>query len=237
VLKEDLKILALIPARGGSKRLPGKNIKALGGKPLIAWTIEAALQSNVHKVVVSTDCEDIAAVAKAHHASVPFIRPLEHAQDESGVSGVIDHCLEFYAEQGESFSHILLLQPTCPLRIAADIDAAINLMLDKKASGVFSVCEVDHSPLWANTIPADGSFDDFLREEVAGVRSQELPTYYRVNGAIYLLSVEEYQKTHSLFHHKNTYSLIMPRERSVDIDEEVDFVIAEAIFNQKAANK
>ena len=128
MLKEDLKILALIPARGGSKRLPGKNIKMLGDKPLIAWTIEAALQSNVHEVVVSSDSEDIAAVASAHHAKVPFIRPLEYAQDDSGVSGVIDHCLEFYDKQGKSFSHILLLQPTCPLRTAADIDAAINMI-------------------------------------------------------------------------------------------------------------
>ena len=231
--KENLNILALIPARGGSKRLPGKNIKDLCGKPLIAWTIEAALNSKyLNDVIVSTDCEKIADVSKQYGATVPFLRPKEISQDTSSTNEVINHCLDFFQDQ--KFTHILLLQPTSPLRTSADIDSAIELLLKKQANAIYSVCEVDHSPLWMNTLPNDNSFDNFLRPESLGLRSQDLPTHFRLNGALYFVSLKKYLRKKSLLNHENTFVHIMDKNNSIDIDDELDFIVAEAICNKLA---
>ena len=231
--EEDLNILALIPARAGSKRLPGKNKKDLCGKPLIAWTIEAALKSKyLNQVIVSTDCEQIAEISKQYGAQVPFVRPENISLDTSSTIEVINHCLDYYKEK--DYTHILLLQPTSPLRTSNDIDLAIELLLEKNANAVYSVCEVDHSPLWINTLPDDLSFDSFLKPESSGVRSQDLPTHYRLNGAIYLVSIEKYLQQSSLFGHKSTFAQIMDKNHSIDIDDELDFIVAEAICNKLA---
>ena len=231
--KEDLNILALIPARAGSKRLPGKNIKELCGKPLIAWTIEAALKSKyLDQVIVSTDSNEIAKISKQYGATIPFIRPENIAQDTSSTTEVINHCLDFLKE--ERFTHVLLLQATSPLRVSNDIDLAVDTLLEKKANAIYSVCEVDHSPLWMNTLPDDLSFDNFLKPESSGVRSQDLPTHYRLNGALYLVSLEQYLQKGSLFGHRSTYAHIMDKNHSIDIDDELDFIVAEAICNKLA---
>ena len=232
--KSDLKILSIIPARGGSKRLPGKNIKKLCGKPLIAWTIEASLKSKyVNKTIVSTDCEKIAEIAKKHGAEVPFLRPKDISQDETEIPEVILHCLDNLEEE---FSHLLLLQPTCPLRTAEDIDGAVELLKDKSSNAIYSVCEVAHSPLWSNTLPEDRSFDKFLNPKIAGIRSQRLPQYYRLNGSIYLVKLTEFLKLNSLFGHKKTHASIMDRNSSADIDEELDFLIAEYLLQSTLKN-
>ena len=151
-----MRILAIIPARGGSKRLPGKNIKALNGKPLIQWTIESALHiDDISRVMVSTDCKKTAKLALSVGAEVPYIRPAELATDTSTSSDVIKHALDYYAEQNEYFDFILFLQPTSPIRSAKHNLEVIKLLQAKNADAIVSVCECEHSPLWTNTLPSD----------------------------------------------------------------------------------
>ena len=221
------KCIAIIPARGGSKRLPNKNILDLGGKPLIAWSIEAALNSNfIDKVVVTTDCEKIAEISRKYGAEVPFIRPDHLSTDTASSNDVINHVLAHYENQFDSF---LLLQPTSPLRNESDIQNAFNLK--KKYASVVSVCEAEHSPLWCNTLPVDFSMANFIHENVKNVRSQDLPTYYRINGAIYLTDVD-YFVTNNGFISSNTVAYIMPQERSIDIDTLLDFKICNILLNE-----
>lgn len=223
------KVLAVIPARGGSKRLPGKNIKLLSGKPLIAWTIEAAVNSKrVDRVVVSTDAEDIAAVARAFGAEVPCMRPADLSGDHASTDSAIFHAL---GSVGEVFDIVVILQPTSPLRTAEDIDNALTRLTDTGAKGVVSVCECEHPPLWSNTLPDDNAMGDFLRPSVLGKRSQDLPQYYRLNGCFYAFDVEAYSLRKGTFYSDDVKAYIMPSERSVDIDTQIDFCFAEALLN------
>lgn len=227
-----MNILYFIPARGGSKGLPGKNILQLGNKPMIAHSIIAA-QNCSYKgtILVSTDDNQIADVAKQYYAEVPFMRPAELANDTAATIDVIFHALEFYKAKGKIFDVIVLLQPTSPLRITEDIEKAIKIMLDKSAEAVVSVCPAEHHPLWANTLPENGSMKGFLRDEVKGKNRQQLPVYYRLNGAIFVSTVEALYK-HKTFIHDNTYSYIMPENRSIDIDNLMDFKMAELLINK-----
>ncbi|HDY7750739.1 TPA: acylneuraminate cytidylyltransferase family protein [Vibrio vulnificus] len=232
-----MKILAITPARGGSKRLPGKNIKNLNGKPLIQWTIDAALAvQEIARVMVTTDCDEIAEIAKKAGAEVPFIRPPELATDTSSSSDVIRHALDFYRAQGEEFDFVLLLQPTSPIRSADDIRHAIEQLKAHTADAVVSVCPCEHSPLWANTLPDDRSMADFIRHEVSQLRSQDLPHYYRINGAIYLTRVSRFYQENSLFLSSNIFAYVMDNESSVDIDHELDFLIAETVLKYREQN-
>lgn len=232
-----MKILAITPARGGSKRLPGKNIKDLNGKPLIQWTIDAALAvQEIARVMVTTDCEAIAEIAKQAGAEVPFIRPPELAADTSSSTDVIRHALDYYRAQGEEFDFVLLLQPTSPIRSADDIRRAIAQLKAHTADAVVSVCSCEHSPLWANTLPDDRSMADFIRHEVSQLRSQDLPDYYRINGAIYLTRVSRFYQENSLFLSSNIFAYVMDTESSVDIDHELDFLIAEAVLKYREQN-
>jgi len=225
------KVLAIIPARGGSKRLPGKNIMDLNGKPLIAWTIEAAKKSQyIDKLIVSTDDEKISTISKKYGAEVPFIRPKELSSDTANSIDVIFHAINFYKEKSIEFEYILLLQPTSPLRITKDIDNAFK-MISNDTKALVSVCETEHSPLWSNTLPDDLSMKDFIRPKIKNKRSQDLPKYYRLNGAIYISKIE-YLKENNGFLGKNTKAFIMPQERSVDIDSEVDYEICKIIINK-----
>lgn len=221
--------IAIIPARGGSKRLPGKNLKPLCGKPLIAWTIEAARGSrSLGEILVSTDSPAIAETAAAAGASAPFLRPPELASDTASTFDVVAHALDYLRRgNGREFEYTLLLQPTSPLRTSADIDAAFRLLEAKRADGVVSVCAMDHSPLWSNVLPPDLSMAGFLRDEVAGARSQDLPVHYRINGAIYLCRTERMLREKTFFFKDNCFAHVMPKERSQDIDDESDFAIAE----------
>lgn len=226
--------LAIIPARGGSKRLPGKNLMPLQGKPLISWTIEAATQTGIFGTIcVSTDSEQIRTVALAAGASVPFARPLELSSDNATSVDVVVHALEFYSKRGTQFETFCLLQPTSPLRSAEDIAGAYELYSRAHAESVTAVTEVDHSPLWANTLGPDRSMVGFLRAEVVGLRSQELPTYYRVNGAIYFCRAVEFMSRRTFISASGSFAYIMPRERSIDIDTELDFEVAQALLRRK----
>ncbi|MDP1604438.1 MAG: acylneuraminate cytidylyltransferase family protein [Legionella sp.] len=223
--------LAIIPARGGSKRLPRKNVLDLGGKPLIAWTIEAALGCPfLDEVLVTTDDEEIAEVAKRYGANVPFLRPPELASDTAISFDVIKHAINFYKiERGKEFDFVMLLQPTSPFRSTQNISEAIELRVEKNADAIISVCEVEHSPLWMNTLPADHSMAKFIREDVKNKRSQELNTFYRLNGAIYLCNIKVLLEKKSFFTDYAIYAYLMSLECSVDIDTNMDLLLAISI--------
>ena len=225
---KDKTFLAIIPARGGSKRLPRKNVLGLAGKPLIAWSIEAGLNSKyIDKVVVSSDDAEILAVSKRYNADT-IIRPNELASDAATTFDAIKHTIE----NVEKYDYIALLQATSPLRNAKHIDEAIELLEFKNADAVVSICEMDHSPLWSNTIDESLSMQGFLRDEVLNKRSQDLEKYFRLNGAIYICKTEKLLEEKSFFLKENIYAFKMDRESSIDIDEEIDFKMVEIVINE-----
>lgn len=228
------RILAIIPARGGSKRLPRKNILPLAGKPLIQWTIDAAKAvASIDTVMVSTDCPEIADISQQCGAEVPYLRSAELSSDTASSIDVVLDVIRHYESKGRIFDSILLLQPTSPLRTSEDIEKAIALMADKSANGVVSVTECEHSPLWCNTLPDDLGMDNFIPEELTARRSQDLPTYYRLNGAVYLVKKEIVVCDSSLFPQQHSFALVMDKNHSVDIDNELDFKLAEMIKASK----
>ena len=223
--------LAIIPARGGSKRLPRKNVLPLAGKPLIAWTIESALNSKlVDKVLVTSDDDEILKVSESFGAAT-LKRPAELAQDTSTSFDAIKHAIE----NTEKFDYIVLLQPTSPLRSSQQIDEAIQLLESKSADAIVSVTEMEHSPLWANTLPEDGSMTGFLRDDLLNTRSQDLETYYRLNGAIYICKANKLLEASSFFIKENIYAYKMSQASSVDIDTELDFKWAVFLYENQGA--
>lgn len=227
-----MKILAIIPARSGSKRLPNKNILDLAGKPLIQWTIEAALNCHeIDTVMVSTDSDKIADISKQAGACVPYLRCPELSSDTASSADVVLDVIKYYESIDKQFDAIILLQPTSPLRTTKDIINAISLYKEKNANAVVSVTECDHSPLWCNILANDLCMDDFISDEIKQLRSQDLPVYYRLNGAIYLVQSKVFIEQKS-FIPKKTYSLIMKKNDSIDIDDELDFKMAKNILRE-----
>jgi len=226
-------LLAIIPARGGSKGLPGKNIKELCGKPLIAWSIEQAKScGSIDRVTVSTNDKNIAEVARKYGAEVPFMRPAELANDTTTTINVIFHAMDWFRkDQDFRPKYILLLQPTSPLRTVEDIEGTIQTLKDKDARAVVSICETDHHPWWSNILPEDGNMKDFLRPEILNKRRQDLPVFYRLNGAIYLADTA-YLYEYNGFLGPNTFAYKMPKNRSVDIDSELDFLLAGLLLKE-----
>lgn len=229
---EGKKILGLIPARGGSKGLPKKNILPLAGKPLIAWTIEQIKRSKyTDSFIVSTDDEEIASVSRKYGCEVPFIRPHEIATDSAKGIEVVFHALNWFESREQKFDILILLQPTSPLRKIEDIDNSIEMLFEKNAKAIVSVCKTEHHPLWSSILPPDGSMKDFLNQNIKNKNRQELPKYYRLNGAIYL-SYCDYLKKSKSFLGEQTFAYIMPQERSIDIDSSLDFKFAEFLLQQ-----
>ena len=225
-----MKIIFFIPARGGSKGMPNKNVKILDGTPLIGHSIKQAFASKYEgKVVVSTDDENIKEIAEGFNAEVPFLRPHHLATDTSATIDVLIHALQYYKEKGETFELVVLLQPTSPLRSVCDIDKSIDLILEKSVDSVVSVCKCEHSPLWSNTIPDSGMMQEFLRPEIKGLNRQQLPDYYRLNGAVYVSTIKAIT-INAAFIHKSCYAYKMPVNRSIDIDSELDFKMANLIM-------
>jgi len=230
---KDRRILAIIPARGGSKGVPGKNLKDLNGKPLIAWTIEAAKKSRyIDEIVVSTDYKAIAKAAIKYGATVPFKRPKELASDNAKMIDVMSHCIRFFQNAGDDYDIIILLQPTSPLRSAHDIDKAIGFFIEKGAKAVVGVVECEHSPQLANILPKDLNMNKFLIKNIGNKNRQELEAYYRINGAVYLADID-FIISRRDWYGPNTFAYIMRRENSVDIDNLFDFMLAEFIMNRK----
>lgn len=222
----QLKGLAIIPARSGSKGLPDKNILPLAGKPLLAWSIDVAFDTGLYDTVhVSTDDEHYAEIAREYGAEVPWLRPEALADDQSSSWDVARWTMEQYEKRGRHFDFMTLLQPTSPFRTTHDVEASFELMRQHHYPGVISVCEMEHSPLWSNPLPEDRSLDGFIKSYDQKAR-QTLPTYYRLNGAIYHISRD------LLFDPKRnvydaSYAYIMPLRRSIDIDTFEDFKLAE----------
>ncbi len=222
-----MKNIAIIPARSGSKGLVHKNIKLLGDKPLIAYTIEAALQSQeFDEVLVSTDSEEYAQIAREYGASVPFLRSNDLASDQASSWDVVKEVINWYQAHGQNYETVCLLQPTSPLRTAYHIQEAYHLFEEKKASSVISVCEVDHSPLWSNVLPANFSLANFIEPSVYQKNRQKLETYYRLNGALYIVDVT-YLMANGNLYGDGSFAYPMSKEASVDIDDAFDFEIAE----------
>ncbi len=233
-----MKVLAVIPARGGSKGIPRKNIHLLAGKPLITYTIEAALQSQYRlRVVVSTEDEKIAEVAQAAGAEVPFLRPAELARDDTPTFPVIQHALQ-WLEQHDDYQPelVVLLQPTSPLRGSEHIDQALELILSSEADSVVSLCEAEHSPYWMKKVDAEGRVSPFIVTEGEYTQRQALPKVYRLNGAIFVTRPEVIMRENRLLG-DDTRAYIMDQGDSIDIDTELDFKLAELLIKQRWDNR
>ncbi len=226
-------VLGLIAARGGSKGILGKNIKPLAGKPLISWTIEAALQSKLSRVVVSTDDVEIARVSRESGAEVPFMRPSELAQDDSPHIPVLLHALDWLAEN-EAWRpvYIMSLQATSPFRVAADIDAAIELAVRDNLDAVAAVSEAASHPYLVKSLLPDGTLADFVSTDLAYLRRQDLPPAYRLNGDLNLQRCSAIQRDR-IWIPPGTRALVLPRSRSFDIDTLEDFHVAELILGSR----
>mgnify|MGYP004645585711 CR=1 FL=1 len=225
-----MKRIAIIPARSGSKGLRDKNIKELNGKPLIVYSIESAIESGkFDKVFVSTDSREYADIAQKYGADASFLRSKKNSGDTAGSWDAVREVIDILNTKGEEYDEVMLLQATSPLRTAEDIINAINLLHERKARSVVSLTECDHSPIWCNTLPKDGNMDNFDRAEYKDLPRQSLPTYYRYNGAIYLVTNDELYNTDRMFE-RGCYAYIMPQNRSIDIDTALDFLIAETIM-------
>ena len=227
-----MKNIAIIPAISGSKGIIDKNIRELCGKPLISYSIGAALASGCFdEVMVSTDSVEYADLAQKYGASVPFLRSGLTSGDEASSWDMIDEVLGGYRRLGREFDTFCLLQPTSPLRTEDDIVNAYRLYEEKASFAVVSVCEAEHSPLWCGHLPDNGEFIDFVNEESI-VSRQNAGKFYRLNGAIYIVDISKYEKDHFLYR-KGSFAYVMPQERSIDIDTEMDFKLAEVIMSQK----
>ena len=227
-------ILALITARGGSKGIPGKNIKPLAGKPLIAWTIETALASrSLARVIVSTDDTEIAEVSREWGAEIPFLRPVELAQDASSHISVVEHALQ-WVETNDHWlpDYVLLLQPTSPFRMVEDIDGAIEVARQKDANAVLGVCPAHNHPYLTKRILDDGTLADFISVDMAYMRRQDLLPAYVINGAIYLNKSSSLLQQRSFFP-PGALPYIMLPERSMDIDTPWDFYLADLILRNR----
>lgn len=229
-------MLALIPARGGSKGIPRKNLASLGGRPLIAWTIDCARRARgVERVVVTTDCAEIAAAARAAGAEAPFLRPAALARDATPGIDPLLHALDWLAyHENYRPGWVLNLQPTSPLRAPADVEAACELAQKPGVTSVVSVTPSPAHPYWCKRIEGDGRLVDFHADAPDATRRQELPEAYLLNGAIYLARREALVRERS-FYTERTFALVMPRERSVDVDTPFDLELAEWLLAREQA--
>lgn len=230
---KNQKILGLIPARGGSKGILRKNLRELGGKPLLAWSIEAAQNSRyLDRIVLSSEDAEIIETAKKFGCEVPFVRPDELAADNApGIAPVL-HALSML--QAENYDYLVLLQPTSPLRQGADIDAAIELCLASNAPACVSVTQEMHNPWWMFTLDNEKRLLPLLNKEDMPLRRQDAPQTYSLNGAVYVAKCD-YLLEHKNFLGPETIAYTMPPERAIDIDQELDLALAELLLSRKNA--
>jgi CMP-N,N'-diacetyllegionaminic acid synthase len=224
-------VLAIIPARAGSRGIPQKNIALVAGKPLIAWTIAAAQATpGLHRVIITTNCEKIAAVGRQYGAEVPFLRPEPLALDDTPGIYPILHALR-WLEEHEAYKpdYVMCLQPTSPLRNSVDISGAIDLAAEKKADAVVSVTPVLHHPAWVKRVDDSGRLQEFLPPKGGDFQRQNLPPLYALNGAIYLARRQVLMEQET-WYTSDTYAWLMPPERSLDVDTPWDLYLAELIL-------
>ena len=227
-----MKNIAIIPARSGSKGIKDKNIKNLKGKPLMAYTIDAAINSGeFDEVMVSTESEEYADIARGLGANVPFLRSANNASDTASSWDMVEEVLENYSKIGKKYDTFCLLQPTSPLRDAEDIKNAYDLYRNKADIAVVSVCEAEHSPLWCGHLTENREFVNFVNQENLKQR-QAGGKFFRLNGAIYIVNINNYLKNRFLYR-SGSFAYIMTQEKSVDIDTEMDFKMAEILLDEK----
>lgn len=226
-------MIAIIPARGGSKGLPGKNTRLLQGKPLIAHTIEAAIKAkNISEVIVTTDSSEIAKISENYGANVPFLRPDYLSGDDASAIDVYLHAVNFLSKKnGLSIDKFVVLLPTVPLRNEVHIDKAIEKFTEKKADTLVSVCEAETPPSWYFKINEEKLYNAELEQSDALSNRQDYQKYYIPNGAIYILDYN-LLKQNRTYYSDNTIPFLMERRSSVDIDNLIDFEFAEFIMSK-----
>jgi N-acylneuraminate cytidylyltransferase len=222
-------VLAIIPARGGSKGVPRKNIREVGGKPLIAWTIEEAKKSKyIDRLILSSDDEEIIKIAKSWDCDVPFVRPQELAQDDTpGIVPVL-HALDMLPGYGM----VVVLQITSPLRSVRDIDDCIESCATENVKSCVSVTEAEESPYWMYTLGQKGNLQSLIPATTAFSRRQDIPPVYVLNGAVYTADCE-WLRQEKTFLKEQTRGYVMPKERSLDIDTELDLEIFRFTLSEK----
>ncbi|MCM3079671.1 cytidylyltransferase domain-containing protein [Brevibacillus invocatus] len=222
-------VLAIIPARGGSKGVPQKNIRYLSGKPLIAWTIQEAKKSNyIDRIVVSTDDERIAEVANSWGAEVPFMRPPELAQDNTPGMAPILHAMKMIP----GYDYIVELQPTSPLRTVEDIDSCLEQCIEQNVDSCVSVTLTDKSPYWMYSLSECKELIPVITKNNTITRRQDSPDVFVLNGAVFVAKSAWLEHTGN-FLHEETIGFVMPKERSIDLDTTLDFALAEAIIKEE----
>uniref|UniRef100_A0A7V3N452 Acylneuraminate cytidylyltransferase family protein n=1 Tax=candidate division CPR3 bacterium TaxID=2268181 RepID=A0A7V3N452_UNCC3 len=228
---KNCQILALVPARGGSKGVPHKNIKELAGKPLIAYTIEEARKSKyISRIVVSTDDPRIARIATKYGAEVPFLRPKRLAKDNTPTLPVLRHAIEYLMqEEGYSPEVVVLLQPTTPLRTHKSIDRGIEMFFKNNRQTLISVTQVKENPYWMKVLRGRFLYP-FIKTSAKYLRRQDLPRVYLLNGALYITETRKLMRTDPF--NGKAIGFVMDRSESLDIDEEEDFLLAEAVFKK-----
>lgn len=229
-------VLAVIPVRSGSKRLPGKNVAELGGKPLLAHTIEQVESSSeIDTGAVSTEDEEFQKVAREHGGNVPFDRPEELATDDATNKEVVEHAINWYNnERDTEFDAVCILQVTSPFRTAEDIDGAVSKLRESDADSVVSTTEYDTPPFWAVDTDEDGYLRPYFGDEYlwSKTQTQSVPELRHPNGAIYAVEVETFLETMN-FYTDRTVGYRMPRKRSLDIDEPFDMEMARALYERR----
>lgn len=231
---KDKKILCVIPARGGSKGLPGKNIRPLLGKSLIGWTIEQAKASAlIDTVIISTDDQQIADVSKQFGATVPFLRPAALASDTSSSIDVIVHALDFLEQEGQSFDYLALLEATSPLRDTKDVDDAIKLLIETpRAASIVGVSKVKSAHPDFLVRLNKMFIDPYVNNDFLVKRRQEIEDLYFFEGSLYISSVNSLRALRS-FIHKDCLGFIMPEWKAYEVDDLTDFIIIEALMKAK----
>ena len=220
-------------ARGGSKGLPGKNLRVLNGRPLIDYTIDAVQSTHLFdRFILSTDSEEIAHRARQLGVDVPFMRPPELSGDNASALDAIVHALKWVEAHDKTYDYVQYIFPTAPLRDASDIQGGIRLLLSSCADMVISVCESDHPMQWSNELPPDASLKGFIKKEYRDRNRQTLPMSYRINGSIYVAKWDVFYHRKDWFE-QDTKAYIMPREKSIDIDTLIDFQLAEVLLSDE----
>jgi len=224
-------VLALVPARGGSKGVPRKNIRTIGGKPMIAWTIEAARGSKyIDRLILSSDDQAIIDIAVECGCEAPFVRPAELASDSADSMSVIRHAIGVLPEQ---FEYLVLLQPTSPMRRTEDIDGAIERCVNGDAPACVSVCEADKSPFWMLRMDGQGVIHPLFPAHQIPYRRQDAPSVFALNGAVYVARTE-HLRLGGTFLATGALGYPMPKERSLDIDTELDLAIVDFLLNRRS---
>jgi N-acylneuraminate cytidylyltransferase/CMP-N,N'-diacetyllegionaminic acid synthase len=226
--------ISLIPARAGSKGIPGKNIKIIDGKPLIAYSIEQAKKSKyIDKVIVSTDSKKIASVAAKYGAEVPFLRPKRISTDKASSTDVILHAVNYLERKNEYYDILILLEPTSPLRDTKDINSALKMLLKKKkAESIVGICKVESAHPDFLVKLDRGFLRPYTNTRFKSVRRQDLSELYFFEGSLYISYIDSL-KEHKTFYHQNTLSYIVKKWKSYELDDNTDFKIIESLLKAK----